>query len=216
VQKARASRNATVKENDLLRGQLEKRAISTQANLKRIVERFREQTKVAIQAATATALQSWAEQAAELQVLRADKANRDLRGPRFWKLDQANCEAVQKNLTTDLLRLALSFREEITKLLEFQDTLVNRMRKEMETVAEPVKQQQSRNNSRGTGSSCSRIGIRGRRRRGNGRGAGALYFACPKRGLTFFVHILFGLILFFTMGSTCRTLSHGHAIVLAG
>jgi hypothetical protein len=128
-----------MKENDRLRGQLEKRAFLVQANLKRIVERFREQTKVAIQAATATALQSWAEQAAELQVLRADKANRDLRGPGFWKLDQANCEAVQKNLTTDLLRLALSHREEITKLLEFQDTLVDRMRKEMETVAEPVK-----------------------------------------------------------------------------
>jgi DNA repair exonuclease SbcCD ATPase subunit len=66
VEKARASRNATVKENDRLRGQLEKRAFSAQANLKRIVERFREQTKVAIQAATAIALQSWAEQAVEL------------------------------------------------------------------------------------------------------------------------------------------------------
>jgi hypothetical protein len=45
---------------------------------------------VAIQAATATALQGWAEQAAELQVLQADKANRELRGPGFWKLDKAN------------------------------------------------------------------------------------------------------------------------------
>jgi hypothetical protein len=103
------------------------------------VERFRAQTNVVIQAATVTALLSWAEQAAELQVLRADKANWDLRGPGFWKLDQANCEAVQKNLITDLLRLALSHQEEIGKLLEFQDTLVDRMRKEMETVAEPVK-----------------------------------------------------------------------------
>jgi hypothetical protein len=102
------------------------------------VEKFRAQTNVAIQAATATTLQSWAEQAAELQVLRANKANRDLRGPRFWKLDKANCEAVQKNLTTDLLRLALSHREAITKLLEEQETLVNNMRTEMETVAEPV------------------------------------------------------------------------------
>jgi hypothetical protein len=49
------------------------------------------------------ALQAWAEQAAELQVLRADKANRDLRGPGFWKLDKANCEAVQQNLTTDFM-----------------------------------------------------------------------------------------------------------------
>jgi hypothetical protein len=89
--------------------------------------------------AMATTLQSWAEQAAELQVLRADKANRDLRGPGLWKLDQANCEAVQKNLTTNLLRLAVSHQEEISKLLDFQDTLVDRMRKEIETVAEPIK-----------------------------------------------------------------------------
>jgi hypothetical protein len=45
---------------------------------------------------------------------------------------------VQKNLTTDLLRFALSHREEITKLLEFQDALVDRMQKEMENVAERV------------------------------------------------------------------------------
>jgi hypothetical protein len=35
--------------------------------------------------------------------------------------------------------LAVSHREEITNLLDFQDTLVGRMRKEMETVAEPIK-----------------------------------------------------------------------------
>jgi chromosome segregation ATPase len=139
VRMARAGRDDMLKENDRLRKELGNRAFTAQANLKRIVERFRTQTTVAIQAAMATALQSWAEQPAELQVLRADKANRDLRGPGFWKLDQANCEAVQKNLTTDLLRLAVSHREEITKLLEFQDTLVDRMRKEMEIVAEPVK-----------------------------------------------------------------------------
>jgi hypothetical protein len=69
VQKARASRDATMKENDRLRSQLEKRVFSAQANLKRIIEIFREQTTVAIQSATATALQSWVEQAAELQVL---------------------------------------------------------------------------------------------------------------------------------------------------
>jgi hypothetical protein len=102
------------------------------------VEKFREQTNVAIQAATATAFQTWAEQAAELQVLRADKANRDLRGPGFWKLDKANCEAVQKNLTTNFLRLALTHREEVTKLLEGQEALVHQMRTEMEAVAEPV------------------------------------------------------------------------------
>jgi hypothetical protein len=94
---------------------------------------------VAIEKATTSTLQSWAEQAAELQVLRADKANRDRRGPGFWKLDKANCEAVQKNLTTDFLRLAVSHRAEISNLLDFEDTLVERMQKEMNVVAEPIK-----------------------------------------------------------------------------
>jgi hypothetical protein len=68
-----------------------------------------------MEVATATTLERWSEQAAELQVLQADKANRELRGPRFWKPDQANCEAVQKNLTNDFMRIALTHREEITK-----------------------------------------------------------------------------------------------------
>jgi hypothetical protein len=139
LEKARATREAQQRENDRLRCALEKRTDMVQANLKRIVEKFREQTNAAIQVATATALQGWAEQAAELQVLRADKANRDLRGPGFWKLDQPNCEAVQKNLTTDLLRLGLTHREEITKLLSEHDELVRRMEPEMKAVAEPVR-----------------------------------------------------------------------------
>jgi hypothetical protein len=49
-----------------------------------------------------------------------------------------NSEAVQKNLTTDFLRLALTHREEITKLLEEHDALVRRMQTEVEAVAKPV------------------------------------------------------------------------------
>jgi hypothetical protein len=73
-----------------------------------------------------------------LHVLRLDKANRDLHGPVFWKFDKANCEAVQKNLTTDFLRIALAHREEVRKLLAEHDKLVRRMQTEMEIVAEPV------------------------------------------------------------------------------
>jgi hypothetical protein len=53
-------------------------------------------------------------------------------------LDKASCEAVQKNLTTDFLRIALIHREEVTKLLASQEDLIPQMRQEMETVAEPV------------------------------------------------------------------------------
>jgi hypothetical protein len=53
-------------------------------------------------------------------------------------LDTANYEAVQKNLTTDFLRLALTHREAITKLLEGQEALVYQMQTEMEAIAKPV------------------------------------------------------------------------------
>jgi uncharacterized protein YecA (UPF0149 family) len=71
-------------------------------------------------------------------VLRADKANPDLRGPRFWKLNKANYKVVQKNLTMNFMRIALTHREEVTKLLEQHDELVQKMQTEMEAVAEPV------------------------------------------------------------------------------
>jgi hypothetical protein len=54
-------------------------------------------------------------------------------------LDQANCEAVQKNLRTNFLRLALIRHEEVTKLLGEHDELVWRMQTEMEAVAELVR-----------------------------------------------------------------------------
>jgi chromosome segregation ATPase len=56
VQKARAGQDEMMKENDRLRNELGKKAFSAQANLKCIVEKFRDQTNVAIQAAMATAL----------------------------------------------------------------------------------------------------------------------------------------------------------------
>jgi hypothetical protein len=53
-------------ENDCLRSELEKKAFLAQANFRKIVHKFREQTNVAIHAVTDTALQGWVEQATEL------------------------------------------------------------------------------------------------------------------------------------------------------
>jgi hypothetical protein len=109
-------RDAQKRDIDRLMGELGKKSFLAQANLKKIVEKLREQTNVAIQAVTAMTLQRWSEQAAELQVLWAEKANRDLRGPGFWKLDKANCEAVQKNLTMDFVRLAVKISTQTSNL----------------------------------------------------------------------------------------------------
>jgi chromosome segregation ATPase len=63
---ARASCDAIMKDNDRLRKEIEKKAFAAKANIKRIIERFWEHTRVAIEMATTSTLQSWAEQAAEL------------------------------------------------------------------------------------------------------------------------------------------------------
>jgi hypothetical protein len=87
---------------------------------------------------TANVLKEWCEQAAELQLLRADKANRELRGPGFWKLDKANYEAVQQNLTQDFMRIAMRHREEVKIMLEQHDELVGKLRTKMEAITELV------------------------------------------------------------------------------
>ena len=108
-------------------------------HVKKIIEKFRKQTEEDIEEATTTALQHWCAQAAELQVLQVDKVNRDLKGSRFWKLDKANAEAVQANLTADFQRIAFTHHEEITKLLSKQREYVKQIAEEALTVAEPLR-----------------------------------------------------------------------------
>ena len=72
-------------------------------------------------------------------MVRADKANRDIKGPGFWKLDKAKAEAVHANLTTDLQRIMIKHHEEITKLLTKQREYVKQIAEEALTVAEPLR-----------------------------------------------------------------------------
>ena len=107
-------------------------------HVKKIIEKFWKQTKEDVEVAMATALQQWCRQAAEVQALRADKANWDMKGSGFWKLDKANAEAVQANLKVDFQRIAITHHEEIAKLLSRQREYVEQIAKEALTVAEPV------------------------------------------------------------------------------
>jgi hypothetical protein len=133
VQKARSVNNEFRKNVEWLQEELGKKVCLAQANLRRLVDKFRAMTKAEIEVAMAMALQGWFEQATELQVLHADKANRELRGPGFWKLDKANYEAVQKNLTMDFIQIALTHRE-FPKLLEGDEEHVRTMHAEMEAI----------------------------------------------------------------------------------
>jgi hypothetical protein len=64
LKNARKIQGMQQKEIDRLTGELRKKTFFAQANLKKIVGKFREQTNIAIQVATATSLREWSEQAA--------------------------------------------------------------------------------------------------------------------------------------------------------
>ena len=69
---------------------------------------------------------------------KADKANWDLKGSGFWKLDKANAEAVQANLTADFQRIAYAHIEAVNKLLIKQRDYVGKITEETLKVAEPL------------------------------------------------------------------------------
>ena len=107
-------------------------------HVKKIIEKFRKQTEEDIEITTITTLQQWCSQAVELQVVRADKANQDIKGPGFWKLDKANVEAVQENLKADFQGVAITHHEEIPDLLTKQWECVKNIAQEALTVAESI------------------------------------------------------------------------------
>ena len=71
-------------------------------------------------------------------MLRVDRANRDIKGPGFWRLDKANAEAVQANLNADFQRIAIKHHEEVTKLLTKQRDYVDKITQEQLIVGEPI------------------------------------------------------------------------------
>jgi hypothetical protein len=117
MRKFQAKDTELYKEIDRLMDELGKKTYLAQANVLRIVEKFRTQAMAEIQVTTANALNEWTEQVAKLQVLRVKRATRKLWGPGFWKPDKANSEVIKQNLIMDFMRIALRHREEVNKLL---------------------------------------------------------------------------------------------------
>ena len=63
---------------------------------------------------------------------------RELKGPRFWKLDKLNAEAVQENIKTDFQWIAIKHHEEVTKLLDKQQDYEEKIAQELLSVGEPL------------------------------------------------------------------------------
>jgi hypothetical protein len=114
---------------------LGKKTFLTQANLRRIVDKFRTQITIEIQVIMANAFKEWAEQVVKLLLLRVDWANWELRGPGFWKLEKGNFKVVQQNLIEDFMWIAQMYHEEVKKLLGWHEDIVQNPQTDMETIA---------------------------------------------------------------------------------
>ena len=110
----------------------------TTLHMKKIMKIFCKHAEEDIEIATATALQEWCRQEVEFQLLRTDKANQDLKGPRFWKLDKVKVEVVQANLKMDFQRIAIKHHEEVTKLMAKQRDYLEQLTHELLMVGEPM------------------------------------------------------------------------------
>ena len=71
---------------------------------------------------------TWSNQAAELQLLRADHENRKTQGQGFFKLDETSITMVQEELANDIYKLIVHHKTEINQLLEeFDDQQIETM-----------------------------------------------------------------------------------------
>ena len=60
----------------------------------------------------------WTAQAAELQLLRADKSNRQVQGAGFFKMAQKDIDNIQEDIMKDMDEIAAFYREEIQRIMQ--------------------------------------------------------------------------------------------------
>ena len=60
----------------------------------------------------------WSAQAAELQLLRADRDNRKAQGPSFFKMSQNNLDTVHEEIAKDIYEIAAFYKEEINRIMQ--------------------------------------------------------------------------------------------------
>ena len=60
---------------------------------------------------------TWSAQAAELQLLRADRENRKAQGHGFFKMMEEAISSIQEDIAKDLLDITTCHQEEINRLM---------------------------------------------------------------------------------------------------
>ena len=118
LMQAEGEHRATVSDlrKDLQAAQFD--ASITKDKVQAIVGRHRTQTKRMIDESLEKGWKLWSAQAAELQLLRADRNNRQVQGPGFFKMAQKDIDTIQEDIIKDMDEIAAFYREEIHRIMQ--------------------------------------------------------------------------------------------------
>ena len=86
-----------------------------------IMSAWRDRAQASINESTEKVWKEWAQQAAELQTLRADAENRMKTGDKFYKMDEDSIVTIREELSEDFFALAEEHLKEIRGLVERLD-----------------------------------------------------------------------------------------------
>ena len=118
LMQAEGATNAIISElrRTLTKTQFE--ASMTQENVQAIMRRHRLNTLKLVNESLEKGWQTWSAQAAELQLLRADRENRKVQGKGFLKVSEEAMSTVQEDIAKDLYDMVMYFREEVNRIMQ--------------------------------------------------------------------------------------------------
>jgi myosin heavy subunit len=90
----------------------------TRDKVQHIIGKHRNLAKKMIDESLAQGWKLWTAQAAELQLLRADKNNRQVQGAGFFKMAQKDIDNIQEDIMKDMDEIAAFYREEIQRIMQ--------------------------------------------------------------------------------------------------
>ena len=90
----------------------------TQDRVQAIIRRHQLNNLKLVNESLETGWQTWSAQAAELQLLQADRENRKVQGKGFLKMSEEAMTMVQEDIATDLYNMAAYFREEVNRIMQ--------------------------------------------------------------------------------------------------
>ena len=90
----------------------------TQVKVHAIITRHRLNTLKPVDESLQKGWKTWSAQAAELQLLRADRENRKPHGSSFFKMSEEAIATVQEDIAKDIYEIAAFYKEEINRIMQ--------------------------------------------------------------------------------------------------